>query len=538
MPLPDTDTPWPPLPRHRIDRWREYDAWYGGDPQRLANVLSAAQYGSYGQGLPPSLRNHAAQYRGGLVGTLARWWWGQPIPAGEQRAKIHVPLPADIATASADLLFAQPPTITCETTTDTDRWQQLDDRMSLRTRLHEAAELCAPAGGVYLRVGWDEQVAGHPLITATSADHAVPTFRWDRLQAVTLWETLEQEGTTVWRYLQRHEMLRDETGKPTTAVEYHGLYEGTTETLGQRRPLDAHDHTRGLEDADARGLPMLPVVYVPNNLPSRVDRAARGRSDFESVTPLFDGLDETFGSWMRDLRLAKARILVPSAYLTSLGPGRGAEFELDREVYEALSIPPAQTGQSITLQQFAIRVEEHDRTMMRIVRQAIGTAGYSGATFGLQDQDGGGEQTATEVIDRRNRSLLTRAKKTGYWGEALQQLAAVVLAVDRIVFGNTQVTVGGLLPTVTWPPGETVDQLRLAQTVAAWETARAASIETKVRALNPQWSEPEIRAEVRRIRAEDGADTADPVEVTRRAAQGLPPEEDPADDGEGEADEG
>jgi hypothetical protein len=43
-------------------------------------------------------------------------------------------------------------------------------------------------------------------------------------------------------------------------------------------------------------------------------------------------IDETYSSWMRDIRLAKSRIIVPAGYLASTGPGMGAGWE-DREVY-------------------------------------------------------------------------------------------------------------------------------------------------------------------------------------------------------------
>lgn len=529
MPLPDRSTPWPP-PRQaaRLERLREYDAWYAGDPERLSQVMAGRRDAT------STPRNRPSQMRGGVVGAVSRFFWGQPIPPGEKRSKTHVPLPADIATASADLLFAAPPTIRFAKAENTKRWEQLDDAMRLRSRLHEAAEIASPYSGVYLRVDWDQDVAAYPLPIAVHADHADPTWRSGKLQAVTFWEDLTVDGATHWRYLQRHEMQHDDAGHPTTAITFNGLYKGTADSLGEPQALEAHEHTRGLEPAVDIGLPMLPVVWIPNMLPSREDRTAPGRSDFESVTPLFDNLDEVYTSLLRDIRLAKARIIVPSAYLTSLGPGRGAEFDVEREAYEQLNVPPTNDKVGITLQQFSIRIDEHEKAMLRITRTAVSTAGYSASTFGLDES--GGQMTATEVDDRRDRTLLTRAKKTAYWGEGIRELAAIILAVDRLVFGRTEVDPADPA-SVDWPPGESPDQLKLAQTVQAWDVARAASTEVKVRAIHPDWDDTRVNAEVARIRDEEGATTADPEQMLRNTAAigrtSNPPEvkdDEPADE--------
>lgn len=495
MPLPANSTPWPPEDAATRRRMLDYDAWYSGDPERLGSAyLGRAE---------KSGKARPSERTGGFIQTIARWFWGTPTSKGESRRKLHVPLAADIATASSDLLFAKPPAVRWKQKATQDRWDLLDDQIKLRSRLHEAAEVQSPLGGVYLRAHWDRTVAGHPLLSAVHADRAVPEFRGDRLVAVTFWQTLREDATKVVRHLQRYEMRPTAIG--AVAVEENAVYVGREDNLGSLGNLDDYDETRGTPPTIAIGLPVLPVVHIPNMLPSREDRGSLvGRSDYEGVTQLFDAIDEVMTSWMRDVRLAKARIIVPSAYLNSLGPGQGAQFDADREVYEGLEMAPTQTsGNAITLQQFAIRVDEHDRSMMRLVRLAVGTAGYSAATFGLEEQGGGGEQTATEVNDRRNRSLLTRDKKAAYWTAGLQQIAQALLYIDRIVF-NTGVNATEV-PAIDWPDGVATDQLKLAQTVREWDVARAASIETKVRAIHPDWDDIAVTAEVKRIQEENGS---------------------------------
>ncbi|WP_301368413.1 hypothetical protein [Streptomyces xanthophaeus] len=101
---------------------------------------------------------------------------------------------------------------------------------------------------------------------------------------------------------------------------------------------------------------------------------------------------------------------MPDGYLRDHGPGRGASFDDDREIWKLLNIPPTeQGGAGITLDQFSIRVDEHERTSAAITRQAVMSAGYSAATFGLGDQ--GSAVTATEVKARERKSMITRGRK-------------------------------------------------------------------------------------------------------------------------------
>lgn len=511
MPLPLNGSAWPP-PAHSktAARMRNYDAWYAGDADRLVKV-----YGSAAAKVPA---NHPAQYRGGFVGAVARMFWGAPTPVGEKRNKLHVPLPADIATASADMLFAKPPAITFADPGTAGRWEKLDDLLKLRTRLHEAAEVASPLGGVYLRAGWDDTVAGHPLLSAVHGDCGFPEFRWNRLAAVTFVRILDGAPSgKVWRHLERHEMVRNLDGKGTHAVTLHGLYLGTVDNLGQAHDLGRHDETRDLLPVVDRGLPVLPVAYVPNMLPNRLDRGSDiGRSDYEGpIVGLFDAADETLSSWMRDVRLAKARIMVPGQYLTSLGPGQGAAFDTDREAYESLNIPPTSTNAGITLQQFAIRVEEHSRTLRELRLMAVEAAGYSASTFGLDTATAA--KTATEVTDRANRTLLTRDKKTAYWGEGVAHIASALLWIDRLVF-NTPGIDPAEAPAVEWPPGASVDALKLAQTAQTLAAAEAVSTETKVRMVHPDWNDTRVGQEVMRILAEQGAANTDPMQVLSEAA--------------------
>jgi A118 family predicted phage portal protein len=492
VPLPDSSIDWPP-PAHvdALARMADYDAWWAGDPDRLGKRYTTR---SGGLTYPD---NRPSQYRGGLVGTMSRWFWGRPVPVGEKRTGVHMPLPADIATASADLLFAEPPRYVFEKDTNREAWEVLDDQMRLTSRLHEAAEVCSPFGGVYLRTTFDKGLWPHPITSAVHADNAYPTFKWGRLTAVTFVRELSHDGNEVVRYLERYEL--DGTPDSRKAWGFNGVYEGTPDKLGRKRDLNYFEDTKGLPEEIDLQMPVLPVAYVPNMMPSREDRGSDlGRSDFEGVLGLFDALDTTASSLLRDIRLGKSRAFIPQAFLSSMGRGAGATWDPDNEIYTALDISPTSAAAEISVEQFNIRVADHVASMTHWSRTAVETAGYSASTFGL-DRDGG-DPTATEVNDRKSRSNRTRRKKTGYWGEGMRDHAAAVLWTAKTQFGLDVDPED--LPRIEWPEIAAPDPLAKAQTLQALRDAQLISRFLGVKAQHDDWDDDEIEEEVARIEAE------------------------------------
>jgi A118 family predicted phage portal protein len=508
MPLPETDQLWPPkaLEPVRI-KHAEWAAWWSGDAEALAAI--------YGGQASPTAVNHPAQYRGGVQGTLARMWWGQPLPAGEQRTKLHVPLAADIATKSAELLFARPPKLTIAGSTDATAW--LADRMAggLAATLLEAGEAAAALGGAFLRVCWDKATADEAWIGAVDADRAYPEWRWGRLVAVTFATVLEHSSTTVIRHLERHE----------AGVIRHGLYKGTPSKLGRALPLAAHPVTASLARGSERealvptGATGLTVAYIPNVRPAPLWRhvpaaASLGRADIAGSEGLLDALDESWSSWMRDLRLGKARLVVPHDYLRPGAPGEGATWHADQEVFTPLRMMPSAEGTpQITATQFAIRVEEHSRTARELTHQILRKAGYSPATFGLET-DGAAAVTATEIRARQSASLGTRAKKTRYAAPAIAAVAVALMEVTRAVFGADAAPEPGpvLVDFADAVPNSAIED---AQTLQALNIAEATSIRTRVALLHPDWTKEQVDAETAAIATERGlGPVADPGSFT------------------------
>jgi hypothetical protein len=485
---------------------RIWDAWYAGDADQLAETYQR------GDG---RTRTRPAQHAGGLVGTLARFFWGRPNPPNQHRARLHVPLATDIAEASASLLFADPPRFETELEAGQKRLDRVLNTAGTHASLLESAETCSALGGSYLRVAWDSEIADAPWLDTVDADAGIPDYRWGRLFAVTFWRTLPDPYRTgaTWRHLERHEVGRI----------LHGLYLGDSQSLGRMMPLEEHPETERLgalvdgEGAVMTGSKRLTAAYIPNVRPAPLWRgvpelAELGRSDYAGAEPVLDALDETYSSWMRDVKLAKARIMVPAGYLANQGPGKGATFDEDQEVFQELNMMGAAGGTSgsqITLHQFAIRVEEHRATAGELTRRALDRAGLSPATLG-RDDDGASSssRTATEVVANTDRSELTRKKKARYHEAALEPIAGALLDVDATHFRGRAAEAE---VSLVWPDRSQPDPETLARTAESLRRAEAASTEVIVRTAQPNLSGEELDAEVARVLAESGRLVPDPA---------------------------
>lgn len=503
MPLPEKNMPWPPIhPAIRCDM-EDWAAWFSANPDRLAyrylnRSTDNRRYGQHPQ-------NRPSQYRGGMVGWVARWFWGEPTPLGEKRANLHMPLARDIARTSSDLLYSEPPTLKVE---DEKAQAQLEELMEsgLKRTLIAAGETGAALGGAYLRIVWDTAIADRPWISLIHADGAAPEFaHGDRLRAVTFWTVIVCDGQRVVRHLERHEPGR----------VLHGVYDGTEDQLGKSVDLTAFEETK--DYLPERLLPAgmerkLIVAYLPNTMfaPDWRDipgAAGLGTSDYQGAETFLSAIDETYTSWMRDVRLAKSRIIVPAMYLDSNGPGMGAVWE-DREVFSPLNVPP-NSDQQITENQFLIRHEEHRATIEELVGKVVRNAGYSSGTFG--DDSSGAAATATEIKARNARSMSTRARKA--------ELAAVGIA--DITESYLMLLASGMFPgyndleverpDVVFQDSVQDDIKTLAETASLLQQAEAASTEVKVAMLHPDWDETAQAEEVVRIQKETGRMVEDPL---------------------------
>lgn len=514
MPIPEQNTPWLPAPwDHAYKSFAENDAWYTGDVDALQKL-----YQRTATSRPTHVR-HGQQMQGGLVGTASRFFWGRPVPANENRARLHVPAPADLATLASDLVFAEPPDVRLvapgEQTLRRDgkaqtRLDLIANGDEAHAMFNQMGELKSALGSVALVVRWDTAVAEHAWLEPSAADVIIPTFRSGRMIECTMWSEYVK-SSVFYRHLEHHGIGYIE----------HALFAGSESSLGRRVPLTELTETAtyaDLVDGDSRiltGIDRLTAVYNPN-IPTAKWRkkgalAHTGRSDFAQLHGLFDWLDETFSSWMRDLRLGAGRILVPEAALDFNGIGMGGSFDSGREIFAGLNMPGKPGEVAFDKVQFEIRTEAHEKTAFAIYREILRKAGFSQSAWG--DYTGvTSAMTATEISDREKASERTRDKKILQDRVAISRAASVALEIDGAVFRGKG---GGRFeqPTVVFPDVSQEDPEKLARTLTLLDTASAISLEQKVRRANPDWEDEAIGREVEAIRAERSA-VLDPATFT------------------------
>lgn len=534
MPLPDkNDASWPPEHLKPVfAKIAEWAAWFSGDPDALIQV-----YSNRTDAAPGGIFARAAR-------VIKRWVWGNTVSASQPRQRVHHPLAGDIAAASADLLFADPPKFVIEVTdrgpedgTDAEgepageagdvddaaddptqaRLDALIDDGTLAV-LHEAANVQSGMGGVFLRVCWDKAILpDRPWIGAVHPDAAVPEFRYGRLWSVTFWRTIMLSGQRVVRHLEKHEVDRTDPDNPRGIIR-QGVYDGSLTALGNVSALTDFEQTAAIAESIEYGDEIdtghtgLTAVYIPNRRPGKAfrnvpDATAFGESDYAGAEGMLDLLDLTVSSWGRDIDLGKARLIVPNDYLQTLGRGQGAEFDLDRELYEGVNAVGEEEKVDITQVQFPIRWSEHQESANQFKRDIVSAAKYSAATFGLTER--GGPVTATEVNADEGKSHTTTKGKQKYWSPALSEITEALLAVDVKHFQTPGVV--PQRPRIEWPPDVEPDPEVESRTMVNWDTAGAVSLEEKVKARRPDWTPKQVEAEVGRIREEKAPEPlADP----------------------------
>jgi hypothetical protein len=544
---------WPPYPFDiAAMRFREHDAWWTGDTEELSRIYS----GVGGDATVTHLHN-GRPYRGGVIGSLTKFWIGQPIVPNEDRTKAHFDMPGVLARLSAALLFSERPKIRyakpADADADTEPTKLVDptaevvkpkpwvhpgqDRLDVimasddsHAELLKSGEFAAALGGAYLAVTWDTKLRQNVRIRAYAADCAIPDFQDGILTGVTLWTQYER-NTDVYRLLERHDY-----GTITFT-----LWKGGVKNLGVIVPLNTLTETAHysafrspteLSDAlinplgysesvtVSTGVDELAVVYYPNDMPQTEWRklgvlANLGRSDFAGNEERFDNLDQIFSSLMRDVENGGGRVIIPESYLEAGAPGTGAQFDKNRQYYSginALGGASDTLASQLTISQFDIRVNDHLQAMDAIKRLIADKCGYSPQHLGLQPQSqGGGPKTATEVVADFTASELTRDKKGLYAKPALAKLSQVALAIDAVVFPGKG---GGFyeeLPEVEFAPISQIDVQKNATVVQLLYASESATRKTRVQIAHPDWDDEQVKEEADQLEIEFAAAPLTPM---------------------------
>ena len=416
------------------------------------------------------------------------------------KAKLHVPIAADIAAISAELLFGEEVRfqISCVTgfgdpAEKNRRLSEIASRSGLQARLSEAAESAAALGEVFLKLSWTD-ASDIPLIQVRQADESCPEYGPEGLSGMHFFQTCRTDPRkgTVWRVWEGYE----------PGLIHMRLFRGTALELGEE------EEEGKLADMGYTGEIEVPVddllaVHIPNLRPNRLMRSGNmGRSDLEGLRGLMDALDETYTSWMRDIRLAKSRLIVPAEYLRRrpqdlFREGQYTyEFDEDVETLVALDIDTSRAGTGqIIPSQFQIRTQEHLATCEHLIRSIVSLAGYSPQTFGLDIS--GRAESGTALHMRERKSYSTRGKKENYWKQPLEQLLTGMVRLDGELFSglfDADDTV-----SVVFPAPVVSDLSTTASAVRLLREAGLLSREEGIGMVHPDWVKDMVTEEAERI---------------------------------------
>jgi A118 family predicted phage portal protein len=484
--LPTTNLKFP-LEDPIYSDYAEHSAWYSGDSTQLAlfygSLLAPPNYIS---------GDFFSEHYYNSIAPRQKFWQKQVYE--ERRSILHVPVAGDIASMSANMLFAEAPKFNVSNEQTQQRLNQIFQDANINDVLLQAAEIASALGGVYLKINWDSTLVDYPILSIVQPDNAIPVFQWGILKEVTFFKNIFEEQTKketlVYRLLENHT-----AGK----IEY-GLYKGTDDYLGMRIGLGSLPETSGLQDEILTGLDDLIVKYIPNVKPNRKHRGSPyGQSDLSGLEGLMDSLDETYSSWMRDIRLGKGRIMVPESFLQKLPNGQFV-FDIDKEVFTPMEVDPLSAGNvGITNVQFAIRTQEHMDACLELLHRIISSAGYSPQSFGLSIK--GSVESGTALNIRERRSFITQSKKRAYWKTPIEDLMYLMLQIDRLNFNSRIIPEK---PTVEFGDSLIPDLGQMASAVETLARAQAISIESKVRLSRPELTDEQVAIEVEKIKQEIG----------------------------------
>lgn len=425
------------------------------------------------------------------------------------KCKVHVPAAADIAAVSANLLFAEEPFFTTydENTEENESKQQkrLDELVQkncIHGKLNEAAESCAAGGDVYLKLNWrkDNPMVEYPIITVVQCDSAWPEFMLGVLQGIHFFTVLKRDmkNDKVTRVYERYE-----SGKITMAV-----FEGDSTSLGQD-VSDTELSKYGFQREITPPIDDMLAVHIPNMKPNRKFRDLDlGRSDFDELRNLMDSLDEAYSSWMRDVRLGKARTIIPAEYLKrapqdmldGLAASASWEFDSEIEAYVAIDMQDSNGNTpGITLQQFAIRSGEHAATCLDLLRNIVSIAGYAPQTFGMDIS--GMAQSGTALHIREKKSYDTRGKKQTYWKAPLEQIMTAMIHLDNALWPDKGSDADDQVK-VKFADGAANDITTMAGAVQMLVASSAISMKTRLQMIHPDWTQKQLADEIQRIQQE------------------------------------
>lgn len=469
-------------------KYREWSAWYSGDPESLLKFYTVVAAGSE---------------------TAQEKFWAR-LENEERAGIVHMPAAGDIASTSGNLLFAENPRFKYQTENESGiRIKDIMSENGFDNILLEGAEIAAALSGCMLKIDIDPTVLKLPLISVLAPTQFFPSFWRGRLYEVLFFRVVKETETgTIFRLFEN----RRKEGNDLI-IEYQ-LHKGTDTKVGEIIDLNSISETENLNLVPVKypNIDGLGCVYCPNKRPNKLQiGSVLGINDYHGVITMMDSLDFTWTSWMRDIELGMAQIFIDEELLTkdksetSGGLTFLNKFSKFKKAFTKLNLTSWRMGgetgaKPIDSLQFEIRVEQHSKTCESLFHQIVSLCGYSPQTFGLGEF--GSAQSGTALRIRENKSQLTRNTKSRYWQQAIKMILNQAQQMD--VAGNLATSYQSQIVTPELEDAIVVDPLETSEVLRNLDQARGISNYMKVKIQHPEWEDKNVNEEVDRINKESG----------------------------------
>jgi A118 family predicted phage portal protein len=308
------------------------------------------------------------------------------------------------------------------------------------TKMQEHIEQALALGGGAIKV-WHEEKhdsegkvipgSGQIKLGFCMADQFVPTA-WDNAKVTdgvfisrqakdgyyyTRLEWHEWDGLTYW---VTNELYRSEMKKDTAAE--------SQDILGFRYPLEAVYPFLN-DETPIHGIDTSLFAYYRTAIANNIDdNSPLGVSIYSNALSTLKALDICFDSFMREFKLGKKRIIVPSQCIRTVIDPESLEprryFDASDEVYEALSTDDSD-ALKIQDNSVELRIDEHVAAINAFLSILCLQVGFSAGTFTFDKAQG--LKTATEVISENSKTYKTIKS------HQLQVKMAIDQVVDAII---------------------------------------------------------------------------------------------------------
>jgi hypothetical protein len=452
-------------------------------------LLDMLQSRIHGSNWPPTRElaerwEQVSYYRARFKNDKAELLQHTPRFHSQERASYYLPVPVgrDVCRYSAQLLFSQPAQISYADDSENAATLQTALDEILRANLvdsffQESAERVATEGIGAFRIVWDDEAAKGPTLTYLPDDKVIWDIRHGRfvMGGTAIEERELNPGSgVIYRLLEEHT-----AGKITRK-----LFKGRAGYLGSEVSLDTIGEFAGYEEEEDTGLDTSTLVLW-RNVPG-------GYSDMEAIIPLLESVDESTSELINKMRKSQPYIFADRSLADERGRVTDAGVILTGE--EANVLPEIGENKSLPIEllQPEFRAEEHIRAIRALRELALTTAGYSLASYGLDD--GGSADSGKALHLRQTRTLLARAGKEKMAVDAISRALAICVAWKL----GAQ-AVDEFRPRIELGDGQPDDPLETAQEIATLRGADAISTEQVVRTLHEDWSQGQIDLEVAAI---------------------------------------